>query len=52
MWGAEMMVDLTRIDVEHLGEVGYVMVPVLSWHFFLCEVIMTRFQETYTCPFN
>ena len=44
MWGAEFIVDLTRIDAEHLGGVGDGMVPVLYGNFFLCEVITTHSQ--------
>ena len=44
MWGAEFMVEPTKIDAEHLGGVGDGMVPVLSGHLFLCEVITTHSQ--------
>ena len=52
MWGTELMVELTRIDVEHLDGVGDGMVSVLSGHLFLCEVIKTHLQETYPCLFS
>ena len=42
MWGSELMLEITSIYVEHLGGVGYGMVPVLSGNLLLCEVIMTH----------
>ena len=35
MWGAELMVELTRIDFEHLDRVGDGIVPVLYGIFYL-----------------
>ena len=52
MWGAELMVKLSRIYVERLDRVGDGMVSVLYGNLLLCEVIMTHFQETSPYLFN
>ena len=52
MWSCGTTVQLSRIDVEHAGAVGYGIVPVLSGDFSLCEVRATNFQETYPNSLN
>ena len=48
VWSREVVVQLTWEYIEHAGGVVYGIVLLLSGHFSLCEVIMTRLHETST----